>query len=155
MNQTAEECRDPLAPSSSSASVVKGHRLSLTDLFCTEPFPTSSPNSVSIAVAAAAAAAAASGLEGFRLPHSSPPHGLFISPTNPFYDDLIPEESFQLAQPYLHQQFQWKHSQQPKYRVNDYLPCHPNVSFTRQMESSICSLSCLSFNVVTWIFSTV
>lgn len=121
MNQTAEECRDPLPPSSA------GHRLSLTDLFCTEPFPPPSPTSVSAAVAAAAAAAAAAGLEGFRIPQSSP-HGLLISPTNPFYADLLPEESYQ---PYLHDQFQWKHSLQPKYRVNDYLSCHPNVSSGR------------------------
>ena len=125
MNQTAEECRDPLPPSSA------GHRLSLTDLFCTEPFPPQSPTTVSAAVAAAAAAAAAaaSGLEGFRFAQS--PHGLFIRPTNPFYADLVPDESYHLVQPYLHDQFQWKHSLQTKYRVNDYLSCHPNVSFHR------------------------
>ena len=121
MNQTAEECRDPLPHTSA------GHRLSLTDLFCTEPFPPPSPTTVSAAVAAAAAAAAAaSGIEGFRLAQS--PHGFFVSPTNPFYSDLLPDESFQ---PYLHDQFQWKHSLQGKYRVNDYLSCHPNVSFIR------------------------
>ncbi|KZS17744.1 G2/mitotic-specific cyclin B, copy E-like protein [Daphnia magna] len=124
MNQTAEECRDPLPPSST------GHRLSLTDLFCTEPFPPPSPTSVSAAVAAAAAAA--SGLERFRLAQS--PRGLFISPTNPFYADLLPDESYLLAQPYLHDQFQWKHSLQPKYRVNDYLSCHPNVTSAMRSE---------------------
>lgn len=129
MNQTAEECRDPLPPSST------GHRLSLTDLFCTESFPPASPNTVSAAVAAAAAAAAAAGLEGFRLPQS--PHGIFISRTNPFYADLVHEESYLLVHPYLHDQFQWKHSLQPKYRVNDYLSCHPNASFLQQMATSV------------------
>lgn len=121
MNQTAEECKDPFPPSSA------GHRLSLTDLFCTEPFPPPSPTAVSAAVAAAAAAA--SGLEGFRFSQS--PQSLLVSSTNPFYADLLADESYQLAQPYLHDQFQWKHSLQPKYRVNDYLSYHPNVSFQR------------------------
>jgi len=143
MNQAAEEC-DVIPPSSAS---LLGHRLSLSDLFCTEPFSLSkSPiNSSSnklinypsdaiipsqpqfyyrqqlhhFALTTVAAQQQQLDLSGG---YQVTPRGRFISLTNPFFADLFSEDSHhQLSQPYLHDQFQWKHSLQPKYRVLDYL----------------------------------
>lgn len=124
MNQSAEECRDLYGPTSAA---LAGHRLSLTDLFCTERLPAASPTTTTTAVVVAAAGCLRVG---------TTPNGFYISATNPFIDDLLParlltpdgqQHDYLMSQPYLHDQFQWKHSLQTKYRVVDYISCHPNV----------------------------
>ena len=153
MNQAAEEC-DVIPPSSAS---LLGHRLSLSDLFCTEPFslsksPINSSNNLinypSDAIIPsqpqfynrqqlhhfALTTAVAQQQQQLDLSggYQVTPRGHFISPTNPFFADLFSEDSHhQLSQPYLHDQFQWKHSLQPKYRVLDYLAFSTTVGVSQ------------------------
>lgn len=121
MNQgEAGECRDsPILPP--PATAVAGKRLSLTDLFCQERFalPTPDPSSGQQPTAPPRRAVPST---------RTTPHGFLVSPTNPFLADLLAEQE-ELQQPYLHDQFQWKHGLQPKYRVVDYLSYHPVVRY--------------------------
>lgn len=116
MNQADGECSEH--PS------LAGHRLSLSDLFCTEPFLPPSP---SAAYRTTGLLAAASGLGGLRLLDGCG-SSMVVGPSNPFFADAFQNE--RLVQPYLHEQFQWKHGLQAKYRVADYLACHPSVSLS-------------------------
>lgn len=121
MNQgEAGECRDqPILPPPPSA--LLGKRLSLTDLFCQERFALPTPEASTAEPSHLRRAVAAHPQQQRRTPH-----GFLISSTNPFLTDLLVEE--ELQQPYLYDQFIWKHGLQPKYRVVDYLSYHPVVS---------------------------
>lgn len=121
MNQgEAGECRDsPILPPPPSALV--GKRLSLTDLFCQERFALPTPESSTAGPSQPFLRRAVA-----AHPQQRTPHGFLISSTNPFLTDLLVEE--ELQQPYLYDQFIWKHGLQPKYQVVNYLSYHPVVS---------------------------
>ena len=124
MNEADEEC-DVIPPSSAS---VFGHRLSLTDLFCTEPLEL--PQSPSIIHNIPSVVQQFQNLHFAPGLLDAPARGLFISSTNPFFVDLFSsDDSHHHYQSYLHEQFQWKHALQPKYRVIDYLACSTTVLF--------------------------